>query len=575
VQRRAIIAALLVLVLALPAGAAAQTLFPGVSYEKQVQFTLHGPVVYHVLIAPRPGGLYALKPLLSNDTIIGREKVTSIEARYSPLATLAGVNGDFFNSKDGHPSGILIRAGVLDSPPLADRSSIGVGLDGLLRVERIKAIGNWQGSGPRRQLRLNQVSAPNAVTLYTPSFGPATPAASGSLELTLASFPAVRTNSDLVTQVSSSKSDGETPIPPGGAVLVARGSQIPFLTGEAPVGQSLTIRFTMSASWDSVTEALGGGPVIVRNGKAIFNAAEAFAAIDLTHREPRTAVGQRADGRIVLLAVDGRQPGYSSGVTNFELAQAMVRLGAITASALDSGGSTTMAVEGQLMNRPSDPTGEREVGEALVVAYEGVYAPVPTEPVLSPNGDGVAEQESLSYKLVRPSTVNVALLGPDGVARFAESGAKAAGTYPLDWNGLRGDSAPESEGRWRWVVSATDDLGRASSIERAFWLNNTLGFLSVSPSLVRLSPKSGSLLVNVRLSRAARTIVRIYSSSGVLIKTVSDKTAGPGEYAVRWNGRDGRGRLVYSGRYRVRVSTPGTIGTPELSGTFLVRRVAG
>src|SRR5204863_8651530 len=109
-------------------------------------------------------------------------------------------------------------------------------------------------------------------------------------------------------------------------------------------------------------------------------------------------VGQRADGRIILVAVDGRQPGYSTGLTNFELAQTMVRLGAQTASALDAGGSTTMAFDGQLLNRPSDPGGARQVADGLFVFYYGVHAPPPSQPVLSPNGDGVAETQSLSYK---------------------------------------------------------------------------------------------------------------------------------------------------------------------------------
>src|SRR5207253_10151998 len=99
-------------------------------------------------------------------------------------------------------------------------------------------------------------------------------------------------------------------------------------------------------------------------------------------------------GSSLLVAVDDRQPGYSVGMTNFELALAMMQLGCVTASALDSGDSTTVAFDGQLLNRPSDPDGERSVAEALLVAYSGVYAPPASEPVLSPNGDGVANRKS-------------------------------------------------------------------------------------------------------------------------------------------------------------------------------------
>ena len=73
-----------------------------------------------------------------------------------------------------------------------------------------------------------------------------------------------------------------------------------------------------------------------------------------------------------MVAVDGRRSGYSVGVTTFELAQQLVRLGAVTGTALDSGGSTTMAFNGKLLNRPSDPGGERAVSDSLNVFYYGV-----------------------------------------------------------------------------------------------------------------------------------------------------------------------------------------------------------
>jgi hypothetical protein len=46
---------------------------PGVTYERQVQFTTHGPVAIHVMVAPKPGGLWSLEPALSNGALIARE----------------------------------------------------------------------------------------------------------------------------------------------------------------------------------------------------------------------------------------------------------------------------------------------------------------------------------------------------------------------------------------------------------------------------------------------------------------------------------------------------------------------
>ena len=86
-------------------------LMPGVTYAKRVQFTPHGPVVLNVVTAPKPGGLYSLAPVLSNETLVGREKLTDMQKRLSATATTVGVNGDYFNVNDGRPSGVLSATG--------------------------------------------------------------------------------------------------------------------------------------------------------------------------------------------------------------------------------------------------------------------------------------------------------------------------------------------------------------------------------------------------------------------------------------------------------------------------------
>jgi exopolysaccharide biosynthesis protein len=84
-------------------------------------------------------------------------------------------------------------------------------------------------------------------------------------------------------------------------------------------------------------------------------------------RNPRTLAGVKADGTILLVTVDGRQPGYSVGASFEESARIMKSLGAIDAVNLDGGGSTTMTIGSKLINHPSDSTGERPVGDAIVV----------------------------------------------------------------------------------------------------------------------------------------------------------------------------------------------------------------
>jgi hypothetical protein len=359
-------------------------------------------------------------------------------------------------------------------------------------------------------------------------------------------------------------------------VLLSRGSQVAKLQQEALAGTPVTTRLILSPDWlaNRVTDALGGGPVIVRNGKAVWTAGEDFLPSQLGPRNPRTAVGQRRDGKIVLLAVDGRRRGSSVGMTNWELAQAMVRLGAVTASALDAGGSTTMAFDGRLLNRPSDPGGERPVAETLAVLYTGVYAPAPALPVVSPNGDGIAEKQQLAFKVVKPSTVTASLVGPGGVTAFTDSGTRIPGMYTFNWpSATRRRTQGQPLGRWRWVVKATDNAGQESSVERAFWLNDTLGFIRVAPRSVRLRKRTRTAVVaRFKLAYPARVTPSIWTTRGTLIRKLPTRNLGAGTRAIAWSGRFQNGRLVYRGTYVFKVFAQNAYGPVDLNSRFVVRR---
>jgi hypothetical protein len=568
---RVAIACLLALVLVGSADAAPQELIPGLTFERKLEFTTRGPVVVNVLTVPRPGGLWSVKPVLSNEAIPGAERLTAIEKRYSTSATVAGVNGDLFGIS-GAPSGILMRNGALDQPPLPGRSSIGLDANGALNVARVTMLATWQGTGPRRTLNdVNGPATPNGVSLFTPAYGASTPASPGSVELTLATFPPAAPNAEISGTVTAASANGGTQIPPTGAVLVARGTAATFMQREAPVGQTVKVRLILKPAWSTMVSALGGGPVLVRNGKPIFRANEDFTPDQLLPRAARTAVGQLADGRLLLVTVDGARPGYSVGATNFELALEMVKLGAVTAAALDGGGSSTMAFEGKLLNQPSGA--ERPIGDALLVSYGGVYVPPALEPVLSPNGDGVSDRQRLSYKVVRQSNVTVNLLGPDGVARTTFTGPVAPGTYPFDWAGTKQDGTPELEGRWRWVVTATDDLGVASSGESDFTVNRTLGFAAgVTPDLA--VPRTNARPVaTFKLTRAATVTARIKTTSGVVLRTLPRVQAQAGDLQITWDGRTDAGAAVYSGKYVAEVTATNTLGPVTLGTTFGVHRL--
>jgi hypothetical protein len=243
-------------------------------------------------------------------------------------------------------------------------------------------------------------------------------------------------------------------------------------------------------------------------------------------------------------------------MTNWDLAQTLVHYGCVTGFALDSGGSTSIAFDGNLLNRPSDSYGERPVGEALVIAYTGVYVP-PVAPTLSPNADGVGDVETLSYKVVRPSTVSAKLIGPDGSAQELDSGTRAPGRYRLTWNGA---GAPE--GRYHWNVTATDDVGQVSTDDHAFTLDDTLGFLRVG---------ANARTIRFTLTREANVRVTVETRSDGILRTVAKGRRPLGTVTVRWNGRDGRGKKVRRGTYVVKVSATSELGLSQLSARSALR----
>lgn len=445
---RLAIAVAVAAVVAAPAAGAPRVLMPGVTYERNVQFTTRGPVAVHVLRAPRPVGLYALKPVLSNDLIVGDERVSAMQRRVAGGATVAGVNGAAASA------GMLMRSGVLDFAPQAERSSAGINGDGTLRVARVAFAGTWQGRGQRRPLVLNRPPGGNGVALYTSTYGLMTPAAAETVEVVLAPFSPAAPNRELIGSVAQMKQGGGTPIPRNGAVLVGRGAGgAGRLAEETALGMTVTVRLVLTPDWSGMADAIGPGPVLVRDGRPIFRANELFTIDHLASRRGRTAVGQLADGRIVLVAVDGRERGYSVGMTNFDLALTMSRLGAVNAIALDTGAPATVAFDGAPLNgarRWREPS----VDVSLNVFYYGVYA-FPPAPV--------SGGQALAYRVARPSNAVARLIAPNGAERVLDAGFRTPGIYRFSWG-----ASGEPSGTWRFVVEATDDLGRPSRAERSF-----------------------------------------------------------------------------------------------------------
>ena len=125
---------------------------------------------------------------------------------------------------------------------------------------------------------------------------------------------------------------------------------------------------TSAKDWAKTRDALSGAGLLRLDGRdisgwTIENISEGFD----TTRHPRTLIGIDAEGAIWLVTVDGRNPVLSLGMNFSELQRLSRRLGLRSALNLDGGGSTTMWVDGKIVNHPSDRSGPRKVSEAIVV----------------------------------------------------------------------------------------------------------------------------------------------------------------------------------------------------------------
>lgn len=569
-RARAVLACLVAAsVLAPTAFAAPATveLMPGVTYATETRTIEGKPVVVHVVTAPKPGGLYRLAPVLSDGEVTGRQTLTAMQNGISKAATAVGVNGDLFSYTSDSSSGILMRDGVLVSRPVANRSSLGIGLDGLLSIGRVGFFGKWAlGDAKRRPLaQLNRPLEGRGVALFTPDWGKATPVVKKAVDVVLSGVPPATVGAELTGQVVGLSEGGGTAIPKGGAVLQAVGPIAAELRSAAIPGTPFAGRLDLKPWWEGVADAIGGGPALVQDGQIVLPTSEAFTPSQLSPRYPRTAVGQLGDGRIVLVAIDGGQT-WSAGVDVRALAGELVRLGVVNGMALDSGGSTTLAFDGTVLNTPSAGS-ERSISNALMVLYYGVFAPMPSQPVVSPNGDGVAEQQLLAYKVVRPSTVRARLIGPNGKVVWKEQEEREPGTYPFQ-------VAQEAfkEGQWRWIVNATDADGVKSKIERTFRVNNTLGFLELSSPTVKVRKKrGGSLGVTFKVAKRARIVVTV-QDRGRVVRTLLSRWQTPGTVQLTWDTRAEGGQIVAPGRYEIVVEGRNKLGVVELARSVEVRR---
>jgi Phosphodiester glycosidase len=317
----------------------------------------------------------SIESALSNDEVMDAERVDFIAKRRNAIAA---VNAGFFNVKNGEPAGLLKVAGELVSDT------------GLTRG--VMAIHGKPGD--RQQLYFDQVSAKvrarfkvgkeeltvpvdgvdttrerGKLMLYTPAYHGDTDTAPNGTDWILDGKP--------LKVVDVRENLAKTRIPRAGAVLSFGGldvvSPLDKLVEGVPVTFETTWKIlngTPPDRFESARDIINGAGLLKRDGAALSGwlASENLQAATFTDmRHPRTMIGVDRRGFLWLMTIDGRQPDRSLGMTFAELMALANRLELQNALNLDGGGSTTMVVGGEIVNKPSDATGPRPVSDAILV----------------------------------------------------------------------------------------------------------------------------------------------------------------------------------------------------------------
>ncbi|MEO7531356.1 MAG: phosphodiester glycosidase family protein [Sediminibacterium sp.] len=123
--------------------------------------------------------------------------------------------------------------------------------------------------------------------------------------------------------------------------------------------------------WKMIT-AVGGGPVLVQKSEiAITNNQELkFGGKAIDDKHPRTAMGYTANGKLILMVIEGRFPGKAEGATLTQEARMLKEVGCVEALNLDGGGSSTLLINGKPTITPSDKEGQRPVPAVFIIRRE-------------------------------------------------------------------------------------------------------------------------------------------------------------------------------------------------------------
>ncbi|MFC6227928.1 phosphodiester glycosidase family protein [Paenibacillus allorhizosphaerae] len=324
-----------------------------------------------------PGGIVAAKDTVTN---------MALQNDREGHRVIAGFNADFFDVPTGVPLGVQVTDGEVMTSPVGNTSTnLAIMENGSFRLGGGIAVRSSLQAEDGASLELSGVnkirttSLTNHAFLMTERFGSKTMSAgTKGVEVVIRpSEPNVKLRPGQMVQgvVEAVYTTVNNNIPKGKFVLTASGSKSDWVKQHAGVGKTVSFQIDFGSELNNARYMMGGANhpnamVLLENGKLTKEVTDILNARILDHH-PRTILASKGSD-LYVFEFDGRQEGYSDGLSYLEGAVYMQSLGMEQAINIDGGGSSTFVVRkpGEtgltVMNRPSDGE-ERPIGNALIV----------------------------------------------------------------------------------------------------------------------------------------------------------------------------------------------------------------
>lgn len=356
----------------------AETDAPHLSGTVYTNYHTREPWSIHVVKIDRSTAHVALLSLHADDAALG---VSSLSEQLGRLKSSAGrpiaaINGDFFKRDSalaGDPRGLQITDGDLLSAP---NGNAVLWVDAVGEPHAEDVVSRFTVTFPNGTsipVGLNEHCENGKAVLYTPKF--VVPISGKGAELELkpegtTSLVPLHVGRKYTVLIAANRTPAGRTVPAGELVL-RLSPPLAATAGTLTEGAKLEISTLTFPALRGVKTALGGGPVLLKDGKRQKLSGEdsdSFQVSSMFERHPRSAFGWN-EHAFFFVEVDGRQRSLSVGMTLDELSRFLLSIGCENAINFDGGGSSTLWYAGKVRNSPCDRR-EREIANSLVAVAE-------------------------------------------------------------------------------------------------------------------------------------------------------------------------------------------------------------